>query len=72
MAACSPCSVRRANSALGSLLQLLAEPCASSLFRCALRAAVRQSARARLAERIASGAGIDRSEALLAQTRPTR
>jgi Arc/MetJ family transcription regulator len=38
----------------------------------ALRAAVRQSARARLAARIASGAGIDRSEALLAQTRPER
>jgi Arc/MetJ family transcription regulator len=38
----------------------------------ALLAAVQQSARTRLAERIASGAGIDRSEALLAQTRPTR
>ncbi|EUA19098.1 hypothetical protein I553_10204 [Mycobacterium xenopi 4042] len=38
----------------------------------ALRAAVRQSARTRLAERIASGAGIDRSEALFAQTRPAR
>jgi Arc/MetJ family transcription regulator len=38
----------------------------------ALRAAVRQSARIRLAERIASVAGIDRSEALLAQTRPAR
>jgi Arc/MetJ family transcription regulator len=38
----------------------------------ALRAAVQQSARTRLAERIASGAGIDRSEALLAQTRPER
>jgi Arc/MetJ family transcription regulator len=38
----------------------------------ALRAAVRQSARTRLAARIASGAGVDRSEALLAQTRPAR
>lgn len=38
----------------------------------ALRAAVRQSARARLAARIASGAGIDRSDELLAQTRPER
>ncbi|KAA8963520.1 MAG: hypothetical protein F6Q13_10890 [Mycobacterium sp.] len=38
----------------------------------ALRAAVRQAGRARLAARIASGAGIDRSEALLAQTRPAR
>lgn len=38
----------------------------------ALDAAVRQSARTRLAARIASGAGIDRSEAVLAQTRPPR
>jgi Arc/MetJ family transcription regulator len=38
----------------------------------ALRAAVRQSARARLAARIASGAGVDRSQALLVQTRPAR
>jgi Arc/MetJ family transcription regulator len=38
----------------------------------ALRAAVRQSARARLVARIASGAGVDRSEALLAQARPAR
>ncbi len=38
----------------------------------AFREAIRRRLRERLAERIDAGAGVDRSPALLAQSRPTR